>query len=60
MEATGVARTLDDLEPQSLARGGVEGEVALVAGIGEQVLEPSTPAASIRSAERIDGMKMPS
>src|SRR4051794_711399 len=40
VEAGGVTRPLDDLELQSLARGGVQSDIALIAGIGEQVTEP--------------------
>src|SRR4051812_36792465 len=40
VEAGGVARPPDDLELQSLARGGVQSDIAMIAGIGEQVTEP--------------------
>ena len=52
MEAFGVTWSLDDLEPQSLASGGVEGDVALVAGIGEQVLEPRKRSADSGAGQR--------
>ena len=45
VEAFGVARALDDLEPQSLARRGAAGDLALVAGIGEQVPQPREASA---------------
>ncbi len=49
VEALGVARALDDLEPQPLACRSTERDLALVTGIGEQVPQPgeapSNPAA---------------
>ena len=40
VEACGLARPLDDLEPQPFASGSAGGDLALIASIGEQVLEP--------------------
>lgn len=40
MEAFGADGAFNDLEPQLLTRRGAAGDVALVAGIGEQALEP--------------------
>lgn len=57
MEALGVPQTLDDLELQALTSDSVDADVALVAGLGEQMSQPAAPAASIRPAARIDGTK---
>ena len=40
VEAFGADGAFNDLEPQLLTRRGAAGDVALVAGIGEQALEP--------------------
>ena len=38
VEALGIARALDDLEPQPFASGGAGGDLALIASVSEQVL----------------------
>ena len=52
MEPLGVARAPDDVEPQSLASGGTQGDVALVTGIREQVLEPGEALADLAADQR--------
>lgn len=52
MEALGVARPPDDLEPQTLACRGGSGDLALIAGIGEQVLQPGKALANSGTGQR--------
>ena len=59
-EAAGPVAALDDGQRQALVACRDRRDLAPIAAVGERQLQPSTPAASIRSAPRIDGTKVPS
>jgi hypothetical protein len=51
-KAMAAGRTLDDLEPQALLRGGTGGSLALIAAIGEDQTEPGKAPAQAAADQR--------